>query len=166
MKHAWLFPLLAACVAIGFAWRADALEPPRVIPESGRVAKPVEQVFGTLKTYFSDPGLSKFDLVSADDTTHTIVAKQTGIDNARWRQWAACKTDALHMLYQFSDGTVTVTTKLAPGAKDTTFVTVSADLQGTYALANNVLNVACVSTGTLERQILTVAGVPQPTSSQ
>jgi hypothetical protein len=166
MKRTRLFPLLAACVAIGFAWRADALEPPRVIPESGRVAKPVEQVFGTLKGYFSDVGLSKFNLVSADAATETIVARQTGIDNARWKQWAACKTDALHMVYQFSDGTATVTVKLTHGAQDTTFVTVSADLQGTYALANNVLNVACVSTGTLERQILTVAGVPQPTSSQ
>ena len=89
-----------------------ALEPPRIIPHSAPINKPVPDVFKTLKAYFSDRLESKFELVSADEKTGTIVAKQTGIDSARWRTWAACETDPIHMIYQLNDAIVTLTIKL------------------------------------------------------
>src|ERR1700688_905048 len=83
--------------------RAAALDLPRIIPHSAPVDKPVPEVFQTLKAYFSDRLESKFELVSADEKTGTVVAKQTGIDSARWKTWAACQTDPLHMIYQLND---------------------------------------------------------------
>lgn len=142
-----------------------ALEPPRVIPHSAQVQKPPPEVFRTLKTYFSDLGLSKFNLVSADEKTATIAARQEGIDFARWRQWAACETDPMHILYQFTDGTVTVTAKVERGGRDHSFVTVTADFQGTYGLAQDETTIACRSLGVLEDAILAVAGA-QPAQTQ
>ena len=152
---------LAATAILLFAARASALEPPRVIPHSGHVAKPMSEVFGTLKNYFSDSGLSKFTLVSADEKTGVIVAKQNGIDSARWTDWAACSTDPMHMIYQLNDAAVTVTVKLQRDAQDTTFATVNADFKGTYGLASDQTTIDCRSTGTLEDSILTVAGVKE-----
>ena len=137
---------------------ASAFETPRIIPHSGPVNKPVPEVFQTLKSYFSDQLESKFVLVSADEKTGTIVAKQTGIDSARWTNWAACTTDALHMLYKLSDAAVTLTVKLDQAPHNTTFMTVTADFQGTYALAQDQTTIACQSTGVLEDNILAFAG--------
>src|ERR1700731_128017 len=99
----------------------SALEPPRVIPHSAPVNKPETEVFRILKAYFSDQLESKFVPVSADEKTGTIVAKQTGIDSARWRTWAACTTDPLHMLYKLNDAAVTLTVKLEQAPRNTTF---------------------------------------------
>src|SRR5580704_2450620 len=77
---------------------AFALDLPRVIPHSAQIDKPVPDVFKTLKSYLSDRLESKFELVSADEKSETIVAKQTGIDSALWAQWAACQTDPMHLI--------------------------------------------------------------------
>jgi hypothetical protein len=153
-----VWPLAALAILLFNAIPAHALEPPRVIPHSGHVDKSMSEVFGTLKTYFSDVGLSHFTLVSADVGTGMLVAKQNGIDSARWTQWAACAADPVHMIYQLSDAAVTVSVKLQRDALDTTFATVSADFKGTYGLAQDETTIDCRSTGTLEDSILTVAG--------
>jgi hypothetical protein len=159
-----IVPSLTALALLLLLTRASALEPPRVIPHSAHIAKPMSEVFGTLKNYFSDSGLSKFNLVSADEKTGAIVAKQNGIDSARWTQWAACSTDPMHMIYQLTDAAVTVTVKLQRDAQDTTFATVSADFKGTYGLGQDQTTIDCRSTGALEDSILTVAGAkPSPT---
>jgi len=138
--------------------KASALEPPRIIPHSAPINKPVPDVFKTLKLYFSDRLESKFELVSADEMTDTIVAKQTGIDSARWSQWAACQTDPMHLIYQLNDAIVTLTIKLEQSTHHTTFMTVSADFQGIYGLAQDSTTIECKSTGTLEDNILAFAG--------
>jgi hypothetical protein len=138
--------------------KASALEPPRIIPHSAPINQPVPEVFKTLKSYFSDRLESKFELVSADEKAATIIAKQTGIDSDRWRQWAACETDPMRMIYQLNDAVVTLTIKLDPSPHHTTFMTVSADFQGTYGLAQDQTTIACKSTGTLEDNILAFAG--------
>lgn len=146
---------LAVLIVIG---SADALEPPRIIPHSASIEKPVSNVFQTLKNYFSDQVESKFVLVSADESAGTIVAKQTGIDSARWRNWAACETDPLHMLYKLNDAMVTVTVKLEQAPRNTTFMTTTADFQGIYGLAQDQTTIECKSTGALENNILALAG--------
>jgi hypothetical protein len=136
----------------------SALDLPRIIPHSAPINKPVPEVFKTLKAYFSDQVDSKFALISADEKTDTIVAKQTGIDSARWSQWAACQTDPMHLIYQLNDAMVTLTIKLDKSPHDTTFMTVSADFQGIYGLAQDSTTIECKSTGTLEDNILALAG--------
>ena len=139
-----------------------ALEPPRIIPHSASIDKPVPDVFKTLKAYFSNTVESKFVLVSADEKTGTMVAKQTGIDSARWSQWAACQTDAMHMLYQLNDATVTLSTKLDKSPHHRSFMTVSADFRGIYSLAQDHITIECKSTGTLEDSLLAFAGAQTP----
>jgi hypothetical protein len=136
----------------------SALDLPRIIPHSAPINRPVPDVFKILKAYFSDHVDSKFALISADEKTDTIVAKQTGIDSARWSQWAACQTDPMHLIYQLNDAMVTLTIKLDKSPHDTTFMTVSADFQGVYGLAQDSTTIECKSTGTLEDNILTLAG--------
>jgi hypothetical protein len=141
---------------------ASALEPPRIIPHSAPISKPVAEAFQTLEAYFSDRLESKFELVSADEKTGTIVAKQTGIDSARWKTWAACQTDPLHMIYQLNDAIVTLTVKLEQAPRNTTFMTVSADFRGIYGLAQDQTTIECKSTGALEDSILAFAGALMP----
>jgi hypothetical protein len=140
----------------------SALEPPRIIPHSAPINKPVPDVFKTLKSHFSDRLESKFELVSANEKTRTIVAKQTGIDSARWRTWAACQTDPMHMIYQLNDATVTLTTKLDKSPRNTTFMTVSAEFRGIYGLVGDQTTIECKSTGVLEDNLLAFAGAQMP----
>ena len=137
---------------------ALAIEPPRIVPRMNRVPKPVDEVFARLKKYFADSATSHFQLVSADAKNHTIVAKQSAIDNASWTNWAFCKTGPVQMIYKFEVGTVTVTVKLEKTTKQSTFASVSADFQGLYGLGANENKVACVSKFVLEDNILSVAG--------
>src|SRR5580700_10422327 len=102
-RPAIIAPLATLVSLLGIATPSYALEPPRVIPHSASVNKAVSEVFQTLKSYFADQLESKFILQSADEKTGTIVAKQTGIDSERWRNWAACNTDPMHMIYQLND---------------------------------------------------------------
>lgn len=165
MKQGRQFVLVSVILFFARVSAVFALEPPRVIPHSAQVKKAPAEVFRSLKTYFSDPGLSKFNLVSADEKTGTVIARQEGIDSARWHQWAACEADPMHMLYQFTDGSVTVTSKVERGGGDGSFVTVSADFHGTYGLAQDETTIACRSLGVLEDSILTIAGA-QPAQNQ
>jgi hypothetical protein len=135
-----------------------ALETPRIIPRSERVGYPIDQVFGTLKHYFNDSSLSGFRLSSADDKSWTLVATRSDIDGENWKRWAFCKTSAQQMIYQFEDGTVTVTVQLQKAGNQATFVTVSADFQGNYGLGGQQTTVDCVSNGSLEKDLITVAG--------
>ena len=136
---------------------AFAIEQPRIVPRMNQVPKPIDEVYARLKKYFSDP-LNHFQLVSADPKKHTIVAKQSGIDSASWNNWAFCKTGPVEMIYKYEDGTVTVTVKIEKTTKKTSFVSVSADFQGSYRLGANENKVACQSKFVLEDQILSVAG--------
>lgn len=161
MKAIRLSPVVTGLLVLTLARSAFALEAPRIIPASGRAQQPPSQVFKTLKAYFSTPSLSKFHVTEANETARVIVAQESGIDTARWTQWAACQTDPMHMLYQLQDGTVTVKVTLDPSPGKATFVTVTADFEGTYGLGQSTASIPCKSTGTLEQDILRVAGVPQ-----
>ena len=159
-KMRWLgrlvaLPMIVAMLCYGIG---SALEPPRVIPHSAPVSKPVSDVFRILKTYFADRLESKFQTVNANEEAATITARQTGIDNARWRQWAVCQTDPVHMLYQLNDAIVTVSIKLEQAPRNTTFMTVSADFRGIYGLGENETTIECKSTGVLENNLLALAG--------
>jgi hypothetical protein len=165
VSHAVMPISLLVIVSMLYPQRmASALEPPRIIPHSAPVNKPVTDVFKTLKAYFSDRLESKFELVSADEKAGIIIAKQNGIDSARWRNWAACETDPLHMIYQLDDARVTITIKLDQAPRNTTFMTVSADFQGLYGLAQDQTTIECRSTGALEDSILAFAGAQMPTA--
>jgi hypothetical protein len=164
MKRVAIISPLAALVTLFAIATASAVEVPRVIPHSAPVNKPAPEVFQALKSYFSDRLESKFILVSADEKTGTIVAKQTGIDSERWRNWAACNTDPMHMIYQLNDAIVTVTIKLDQSVHNTTFMTVSADFQGMYGLAQDQTTIECRSTGALEDNLLALAGAQMPGS--
>jgi|SRR5579862_160941 len=158
MKTALSIALLLAVSILYPASRVGALEPPRIIPHSAPVDKPVDHVFHVLKSYFSDSSQSRFELVHADEKSGNIVARQTGIDAERWRSWAACETDPIHMIYQLQDARVTLTIKLDQAPHNTTFMTVSADFQGLYGLAQDQTTIECRSTGALEDSILAFAG--------
>jgi len=149
---------ILTAVLLALATCATAIEQPRLVPRSAHIDRTVEQVFDTLKRYFSDPALSMFSLVSADRATGTIVARRAGIDTEHWTEWAFCETNPMKMLYKFEDGATTVTVKLEPSGNRATFASVTADFQGTYGLASSENKIACVSKGGLEENILAVAG--------
>lgn len=137
---------------------AFAIDTPRIVPRIQEIQKPVGEVFHTLKKYFTDASLSHFALVSADERTNTLVAKQTALDDLTWRTWAFCETGPVEMIYKLQDGTVAVTVKLSKTTARSTLATVSADFQGRYALGGNQNTVACKSKFVLEDQILAAAG--------
>jgi hypothetical protein len=139
---------------------AFAIEQPRIVPRANEVPKAIDEVFTRLKKYFSDP-MNHFQLVSADPKTHTIVAKQSGIGDLVWANWAFCKTGPVEMIYKYQDGTVTVTVKLEKTTKRSTFVSVAADFQGAYRLGSNETKVACDSKFVLEDQVPSAAGASE-----
>ncbi len=137
---------------------AYAIETPRIVPRMREIQKPVGEVFANLKKYFTDASLSHFELVSADELTHTLVARQTITDDLTWRHWAFCETGPVEMIYKLRDGTVTVTVKLERSTAHSTLASVSADFEGRYALGGNQNTVACTSKFVLEGSILAAAG--------
>jgi hypothetical protein len=153
-----LFLSIAAFLFLATLAPAFAIEQPRIVPRANEVAKPIDEVFARLKKYFSDSSVSRFQLVTADPKTHTIVAKQSGIDSGSWNNWAFCKAGPVEMIYKYEDGIVTVTVKLEKTTKRSTFASVSADFQGAYRLGANENKVACQSKFALEDQIISVAG--------
>src|SRR5712692_1425926 len=157
--------LLAFTGVLMFASSASPIEQPRIVPRSAHVDKSIEVVFNTLKTYFSDPALSMFRLETADAAKHTLVATRSGIDTESWTNWAFCKTGVAQMIYKFDDGSAQVTVQLEASGNSATFVTVTADFEGTYKLVSAENKVACISQGGLEQTILTVAGAPAGGSS-
>jgi hypothetical protein len=136
---------------------AFAIETPRIVPRMNQIHKPADEVFATVKRYFSDPS-SGFQLVSADRATHTLVAKETGIADEPWRRWAFCETGPVQMIYKLQDGVVTVTVKLEQATPHSTLASVAADFQGRYALGGDQSTVACTSRFVLEDNILAAAG--------
>ena len=137
---------------------AAAVEMPRLIPRSQQIARPMDEVYASLKKYFADPALSRFKLVSANPATHTLVATMSGIDNESWSKWAFCKTGPVEMIYKFEDGTVTITVGVETTTTKSSFATVTADFEGSYQLGSNENKVACVSKGELEDNIHAVTG--------
>lgn len=147
-----LFAALLICASHAFA-----IEQPRIVPRSQRIERPISQVFGTLKEYFSDAVLSGFTLVRTNNLTWTLVAKRKVLDTETWTNWAFCKAPPLAMIYSLKEGSVTVTVNLQRSGNNATFATVTADFKGTYSLGANQQEIDCVSKGELENQILTVA---------
>jgi hypothetical protein len=150
--------LLTLIMATLFSSAAFAIETPRIVPRVQEIHKPADEVFGTLRRYFTDSSLSNFHLVDEDKRTGTLVAKESGVDDGTWTQWAFCETGPVQMIYKLQDGTVVVTVKLEPSPRHSTFAKVSADFEGTYALGANQNEVACTSKFVLEDNILAVAG--------
>ena len=146
-------PLLIFMLAPAFA-----IETPRIVPRIQEIPKPEREVFASIKHYFMDSSLSHFQLVSADEHTHTIVAKQTALDDLTWRNWAFCETGPVQMIYKLQDGTAIVTVKLDKATPHSTLASVSADFQGRYALGGNQNTVACTSKFVLEDSVLAAAG--------
>jgi hypothetical protein len=149
---------IVTCLTVSIVAPAFAIEAPRIVPRMHEIQKPVDEVFDTVKKYFSDSSLSHFQLVSADKAKHILVAKQSGIDDESWRKWAYCETGPVQMIYKLQDGTVTVTVKLEQSTRHSTFASVTADFQGTYGLGANQNKVACTSKFVLEDNILAAAG--------
>ena len=156
--------IVISILLVMIAFPALAIETPRIISRSERVEHPVDQVFGTLKHYFNDSSLSGFRLTSADDKSWTLTATRSGIDGENWNTWAFCKTSAQQMIYQFEDGTMTVTVQLQKAGNQSAFVTVSADFQGNYELGSQQATIDCVSKGSLEQDVIAVAGGPSKES--
>jgi hypothetical protein len=156
--------IVISLLMVMIAFPALAIETPRIISRSERVEHPVDQVFGTLKHYFNDSSLSGFRLTSADDKSWTLIATRSGIDGENWTTWAFCKTSAQQMIYQFEDGTVTVRVQLQKAGNQSAFVTVSADFQGNYGLGSQQATIDCVSKGSLEQDLIAVAGRPSKES--
>jgi hypothetical protein len=148
-------PLLLFILAPAFA-----IESPRIVPRMQEIQKPADEVYAALKRYFTDARLSRFQLVSEEKRTRTLVAKQSGVDPESWSKWAFCETGPVQMIYKLEDGTVTVKVKLDKSSRHSTFASVSADFQGTYGLGANQNKVACTSKFVLEDQILAAAGAP------
>jgi hypothetical protein len=148
-----LTPLLLFMLATAFA-----IETPRIVPRVQEIPKPEREVFASIKHYFTDSSLSHFQLVSADEGTHSLVAKQTALDDLTWRTWAFCETGPVEMIYKLQDGTAIVTVKLDKATPHSTLASVSADFQGRYALGGNQNTVACKSKFVLEDNILAAAG--------
>jgi hypothetical protein len=155
MKH--LLVAIIAVLCLATFTPAFAIDQPRVVPRINQVPQPIDKVFAQLKRYFSDPTTSHFQLVSADPRTHTIVAKQSGIDGASWDNWAFCKAGPVQMVFKYEDGTATVTVKLEKTTRKSTLVSVSSDFQGEYALGANKNEIPCSSKFALEDNILAVA---------
>jgi hypothetical protein len=148
-----IVPLLLLVLAHAFA-----IETPRIVPRMNEIPKPVDEVFTTVKKYFSDSSLSTFQLVSADKHSHTLVARESGVGEETWRKWAFCETGPVQMIYKLDDGTVTVTVKLTKTTPHSTLASVSADFEGTYSLGSNQNKVACTSKFALEDSVLAAAG--------
>jgi hypothetical protein len=162
---------LSLALLLTFAAIPTAQCQPRLIARSAMVKRPLADVYGTLKKYFSQPELSRFQLTSFDlgVSKATLVAKMQNIDAKNWAADAACKVGIAEMIYHLDNGAVTVTVTMQGVGNEATFVSVLADFQGTYSLASASSVVPCISTGVLEQQLLTVAGAqpaPEATATQ
>jgi len=104
------------------------------------------------------PTIGLFTLRSADERTHTLVAKRVGIDLQSWGQWAYCSLGPSHMLDTLTDGSVTVNVTVEASGKTASYVTVGADFEGTYGIGSSESTTQCVSKGLLEQNILAAAG--------
>lgn len=136
---------------------------PAAVPRMAQVPRDSRQTFATVKQYFSNPGSTMFRLVSADPRMGTIVARRDNIDNETWNEWAYCKLSPMHLLDTLQDGTATVNVKVEPSG-NSSYVTVNADFEGTYGLADSSDTTQCISNGVLEKNILAAVGAQQSAS--
>ncbi|HUO04300.1 MAG TPA: hypothetical protein VMU16_03785 [Candidatus Binataceae bacterium] len=158
------FTFIIATVAL-IATGAGAETHSRLVAQTQVVARPIADVFATLKQYFSDPMISRFQLISANSATHSLIAKESGIDQDTWSSSAFCVTSPLQMMFGFKDGTVTVTVNLSktPKVKHSTLVSVTADFKGIYGNKSEQHEMNCLSKGTLEKEVLAAAAAaPTP----
>ncbi len=154
-------PSLLLILGATLLWPVASAAQPAIIPRIGRAHHPAPETFITLKNYFADRAVSGFTLVSADPKTGTLIAKRTGIDSDTWRQWAYCKMDPSHLIDTLSEATATVNVKVEASGNRNSYVTVNADLEGTYALGSSQTTQQCISKGAMEGNILAAAGVTQ-----
>jgi len=159
---------LAIGVLTGFiaSWGQSALaQQPSIIPRHGVAPYDVATTYARIKNYFAQPSNLPLQVVSDNPTSRTLVFKRSGIDTETWSNWEICNVETAHLLDTLEESVATVTVKVTPSASHASFVSVSAEFGATYALGSSTTDVACVSKGALENQILAAAGVPQPTES-
>ena len=135
--------------------------PPASIPRIGTAPHSANQTFTTLKGYFANP-VNFYQITSADERAHTIVARRSGIDTASWGQWAYCSLGPSHMLDTLRDSSVTLNIKIEPSGT-TSYVTVTADFEGTYGIMSSQSTMQCTSKGVLEGSILSIVGASSGT---
>jgi len=135
--------------------------PPSSIPRIGTAPHSANQTFKMLKGYFSNP-VNFYQIASADERTHTIVARRSGIDSASWGQWAYCSLGPSHMFDTLRDSSVTLNIKIESSGS-ASVVTVTADFEGTYGIMSSQSTMQCTSKGVLEGNVLSIAGASPST---
>lgn len=135
--------------------------PPASIPRIGTAPHSADQTFKMLKDYFTNPA-NFLQLTNADERTHTIVAHRGGIDSASWGNWAYCSLGPSHMFDTLRDSSVTLNVKIEPSGSSS-FVTVTADFEGTFGFMSSQSTTQCTSRGVLEGNILSVVGASSGT---
>jgi hypothetical protein len=148
---------ITTCVLIGAAAipaRAWAMG------RSAEVHRSLSRVYASVSNYFAADSMHDFQIVSASKSRSKvqIVATRTTQDQMKWRQWAYCKVPALQMFDTLQQGNITVRVEIHRDSADRTWVTVTPDFQGVYALAGNSHTQQCQSKGVLEKDILLGAG--------
>lgn len=135
--------------------------PPASIPRIGTAPHSADQTFTMLKGYLANP-VNFYQITSADERAHIIVARRGGIDTASWGQWAYCALGPSHMLDSLRDSAVTLNIKIEPSGT-TSYVTVTADFEGTYGIMSSQSTIQCTSKGVLEGNILSIVGASSGT---
>jgi hypothetical protein len=152
--------LLATITASALICATNISAWPQTVGRSVEVHRPLTRVYASLSHYFGPDSMHDFQIVSAGKSgaKGEIVATRTVQDQVKWNQWAYCKVPALQMFDKLQQGNVTVRVKMHRDSADRTWVTVTPDFQGVYALAGNSRTQQCQSKGTLEKDILLGAG--------
>ncbi len=128
--------------------------PPSELVHHSQASMPADRLFRKLRSQFAGGWLGPYRVVKSNPRTRTLVVRLDQIDSQSWSKWAYCKVGPLDMIDSLKDGAVVMNIKLHP-VKHTTYTAVSAEFEGTYGLGSSIKNVACVSRGALEDQVLT-----------
>jgi hypothetical protein len=151
--------LVGVVLGVLILWSACAAAQPASIPQIGQAPHDAAETFRRVRHYFSEPSLSGlFKLVSADEASHTIVAKRGGIDTQTWSEWAYCKLGPEHLLDTLQESSATVKVKVEPSDRQSSYVTVRGYFEATYGLGASSSTTQCVSKGVLEKNVLSAAG--------
>ncbi len=135
--------------------------PPASIPRVGTAPHSADQTFKILKDYFSNSA-NFYEITNADARTHTIAAHRSGIDSVSWGNWAYCSLGPSHMFDTLRDSSVTLNVKIEPSGSSS-FVTVTADFEGTYGIMSSQSTMQCTSKGVLEGNVLSIVGASPST---